>query len=475
MASLIVNKPGRIVTKNVVSRSGTSEVFATLGSEVVDYFDGTYDDIVFGFGFTVSRACNFEFNTGVSNGITDVEDLAFRFWNGTTGQLLTYGVDYYNEYIPSSGQPSSVPLNTSDFYIVGTQVSPISIPVATGEWTVPYWTKKNARFSHLSDYATYTHASGQVTYENYTSDKFVPSDFTKDLPYPMSSFVPLAENGVWPNVFKMPTVRMNFVINGWAMNFSYVDDVQLVVPEEPLIYSSVSQFNITLPEEWRVPELKEWILEYAISSDNGTWSEWQTLISLPGSQFSYVHANVDVTKYYRYRYQVKQRAAVSLWSEFAQAGQPRAAVPVTLPAGGVGTTDIQDDAITAAKIADRAVKPINISNTAGDLFIFPDEVRGINLRATGTGVYFPDGSVQSTSSSGSGTVRKYSADLGAISANTALTVTHSLSSSDVIVIVYRISDKKEIDCAVEHFSTSAVKLYFVNSYVASTFRVVVMA
>ena len=70
-------------------------------------------------------------------------------------------------------------------------------------------------------------------------------------------------------------------------------------------------------------------------------------------------------------------------------------------------------------------------------------------------------------------VKKYAVDVGD-GASTSITVTHSLGTQDVTVAVYaKASPYAEVECDVQHTSTSAVTLVFATAPTSAQYRCVV--
>lgn len=199
-----------------------------------------------------------------------------------------------------------------------------------------------------------------------------------------------------------PGTVVPYQLGDFIFSYTYASKGTSTAMRPLQVYAGVSQFNLTLPEPWRVKEMKEWEIQYADSANNVDWSDWETLAVLPPQQISYAHTNVDPNRYYRYRYQVRTRAIQSQWSGYTHAGKPNvepiptAADVGTIAPGAVDTSELADDAVTAAKLEDGAVLPAAINQGSGVDFIFPDEVSGGQVRARTGGVFFPDGSNQTT-------------------------------------------------------------------------------
>ena len=73
-----------------------------------------------------------------------------------------------------------------------------------------------------------------------------------------------------------------------------------------------------------------------------------------------------------------------------------------------------------------------------------------------------------------GATGKYAANLGAVTANTAVTVTHNLNSTDVIVQVRETAGNTVIDCDITNVDANNISLTFAMSSAANAFRVIVI-
>lgn len=239
------------------------------------------------------------------------------------------------------------------------------------------------------------------------------------------------------------------------------------LPVEPSVGAGIGYFLIGFPGNQMTPDgFKEWGLQYSFSTDDVSFSDWFDLATLSPQQRSYQHTNIQVGKYYRYRYQMRTSIFLYDWSNSAYAGLA-SLTTVGLGAGSVGGTAIVDGAVTSTKIADGSVFPQHITGTV-DPFYFPGKVKS-NVG----GIQFPDNSIQTTAATAG--AAKYAADLGAITADTPLTVTHSLGSLDCVPVVYNKTTFEEEECTVVHFSASAIKLTFSESFLSGALRVVVVA
>src|SRR5262245_30285550 len=81
----------------------------------------------------------------------------------------------------------------------------------------------------------------------------------------------------------------------------------------------------------------------------------------------------------------------------------------------------------------------------------------------------------STAVAGAGTVKKFAADVGALSAGVALTVTHNLNSLDVVVEIYTKSDGTTERFAVARTGVNTITITSDIGYAANLYRVVVMS
>lgn len=309
------------------------------------------------------------------------------------------------------------------------------------------------------------------------NEYFTHTNFSPTPPAPLKRFGPGRQaylRGPSGSSYN-PAKVIPYIYGQVTLSFSYSESILADVPPPLQISQSVAQFSLTLPELWRVPDMKEWEIQYAISSDNARWSDWIHLTTAGPQQITYAHTNVDPHKYYQYRYQVRQRALTSQWSGVADAGRPQPSIGAT---NSIGTNQLTPGAVDDVILGNYAVRPNHISNRLGDLFVFPDEAKAPKFRATSGGFYFPDGSVQTTAASGAATVRKYSVDLGAITGGTPVTITHGLGTKDVGVFVYNISTGEDV--MVDVLRTAAdpsnkIDLVFASNQAASTYRVVVFA
>lgn len=303
------------------------------------------------------------------------------------------------------------------------------------------------------------------------TDEIAGDGFLKNPPVPLKRFGPARRNQF--GSYNFPTLTIGTYYGRARFSFTYTDQLVTYTPSPLVVGIGVAQFNLTLPEAWRIPDMTNWEIQYQISSDNVRWSEWSYLAVPPANQITYAHTNVDPKRYYRYRYRVTQRAVISPWSDVADAGQAKSSA-----AGGtnsVGTDELAPGSVDDTILGDRAVHPQHISNIAGELFEFPGEIKGLAVRATGAGIYFPDGTVQTTASTGAGSVRKYAVNIGAITANTAVTITHNLGTLDVWVTVFQLSNGEPVYPDVLNATTNTVQLIFNTNAATDTYRVVVFA
>jgi hypothetical protein len=93
---------------------------------------------------------------------------------------------------------------------------------------------------------------------------------------------------------------------------------------------------------------------------------------------------------------------------------------------------------------------------------------------TGITVNADDVAVRRDGTNGQHVPLKYAANVGD-GTSTAITVTHNLGTKDVLVTVYdNTTPFAEVECDVEHTSTSAITLRFTTAPTASQYRVVVL-
>jgi hypothetical protein len=92
---------------------------------------------------------------------------------------------------------------------------------------------------------------------------------------------------------------------------------------------------------------------------------------------------------------------------------------------------------------------------------------------TGITVNADDVAVRRDGTNGQHVPLKYAADIGDGS-STSITVTHNLGTKDVLVALYDNSTPfAEVECDVEHTSTSAITLKFTNAPTSNQYRVVI--
>lgn len=369
----------------------------TAGPTVEEPTTDTAGDALFiGLQFSVTRPCWFVDYVGWTRSTPNTSLPTWKLWDDKVAGLE--GIIWAGSVNTIPSTPLLTPLKTNQTYTLAVRLAypdaqMSARPIKEEAWNyIEDWAyigsnPFNAQ-EHVEKYVGDTTEQQFIGFNKNQRPSLIGSIVSKYITHPQGETLPNPKPVyLWPsaNVI-LGDFILTLVENGVGVS-------SVVSP--PQVNAGIAQFNITLPEIWRIKDMKEWEIQVATSEDNANWTDWRSLVVLSPKQITYAHTNVDLNLYYRYRYQTRTRALQSEWSTFYQAGKPVTIQIDQIPVGDedpdIGPGDIGEE-----ELANEAVKPNHINQTANSDFIFPDEVSGKGVRARTDGFIFPDGSVQST-------------------------------------------------------------------------------
>jgi len=162
------------------------------------------------------------------------------------------------------------------------------------------------------------------------------------------------------------------------------------------------------------------------------------------------------------------------WVQFSGAGQVVAGAGMTktgntldVVAGDTSLTVAADSVVVNTGVIAALASPTFTGDPKA-----PTPTAGDNDTSIAT-TAFVTGAI-STAVAGTGTVKKYAQDVGALTAGVALTITHSLNTLDVDVQVYTKSDGSSEQFAIARTGVNTITITSDIAYAANLYRVVVV-
>lgn len=111
------------------------------------------------------------------------------------------------------------------------------------------------------------------------------------------------------------------------MIFVSPTSVDQTTPPTLLVMMATGFYILLRDPSWHYPAFAQWDIEYSSSSDNVSYSPWIYNSSPPNTTYSYsLINNIDITKYYKFRYKCRSRLEVSAYSAATVGAKPLLAV-----------------------------------------------------------------------------------------------------------------------------------------------------